>query len=95
MTLLCGKPLGPDDSKVWRQALAMLMGLKIRNGLGEKDLAGVVETALLKLCQSAADPTRNKHNCEDCWLKVASGAAIALLKGVPRGLERPLWAGDS
>ena len=70
----------------------MLIGLKIRNGLGEKDLAGVVETALRR---SAADPTRNKRNCEDCWLKVANGAAIALLKGVPRGLERSLRAGDS
>jgi hypothetical protein len=74
MTLLCEKPLGPDDSKVWRQALATLMGLKIRNGLGEKDLAGVVETALRR---SAADPTRNKRNREHCWLKVTSGAAIA------------------
>jgi hypothetical protein len=31
---------------VWQQAVALLMGLKVRNGIGEKDLAGAVETAL-------------------------------------------------
>jgi hypothetical protein len=32
MAPLCGKVLSPEDQKVWQQALAMLMGLKIRNG---------------------------------------------------------------
>ena len=31
---------------MWQQAIALLMGLKVRNGIGEKDLAGAVETAL-------------------------------------------------
>jgi hypothetical protein len=62
---LCGKPLSPKDRKVWQQAVAMLMGLKIRNGFGEKDLAGAVERALYR-------GTR----CEDCRAKVASGAAL-------------------
>jgi hypothetical protein len=31
---------------VWQQAIALLMGLKVRNDIGEKDLAGAVETAL-------------------------------------------------
>ena len=43
---VCGKPLSPGDRKVWQQAIALLMGLKVRNGIGEKDLAGAVETAL-------------------------------------------------
>ena len=43
---MCGKPLSTGDGKVWQQAIAMLMGLKVRNGIGEKDLAGAVETAL-------------------------------------------------
>jgi hypothetical protein len=59
---LCGKPLSPKDRKVWQQAIAMLMGLKVRNGFGEKDLAGAVEHAL-------------RTRCEDCRIKVASGAA--------------------
>ena len=62
---LCGKPLSPKDRKVWQQAIAMLMGLKIRNGFGEKDLAGAVERAL----------HRGTRTCEDCRVKVASGAA--------------------
>ena len=43
---VCGKPLSPGDRKVWQQAIALLMGLKVRNDIGEKDLAGAVETAL-------------------------------------------------
>ena len=31
---------------MWQQAIALLMGLKVRNDIGEKDLAGAVETAL-------------------------------------------------
>jgi hypothetical protein len=31
---------------VWQQAIALLMGLKVRNGIGKKDLAGAVKTAL-------------------------------------------------
>ena len=43
---VCGKPLSPRDRKVWQQAIGMLMGLKVRNEIGEKDLAGAVEMAL-------------------------------------------------
>ena len=63
---LCGKPLSSKDRKVWQQAIAMLMGLKARNGFGEKDLADAVEHALHR-------GTRTR--CEDCRIKVASGAA--------------------
>ena len=64
---LCGKPLSPKDRKVWQQAIAMLMGLKVRNGFGEKDLAGAVERAL---------QDRGPHaSCEDCRIQVGSGAA--------------------
>ena len=31
---------------MWQQAIALLVELKVRNGIGEKDLAGAVETAL-------------------------------------------------
>ena len=43
---VCGKPLSPGDRKVWQQAIALLMKLKVRNNIVEKDLAGAVETAL-------------------------------------------------
>jgi hypothetical protein len=31
MAPLCGKRLGADDGEAWRQAIAMLAGLKVRN----------------------------------------------------------------
>ena len=70
---LCGKPLSPKDRKVWQQAIAMLMGLKVRNGFGEKDLAAAVERALHRGTRRRRGPAR----CEDCRIKVASGAPRA------------------
>ena len=58
----------PEDRKVWRQAIAILMGLKRRNDFGEKDLATAVGTALRR---GAA-----KRYCDDCGVKVAGGATI-------------------
>jgi hypothetical protein len=29
MAPLCGKPLSPEDRKVWQQAIALLIGLKV------------------------------------------------------------------
>ena len=79
---LCGKLLSPTDRKVWRQAIAMLMGLKIRNGLGEKDLVAAVGTALRRCAAK-------KNCCEDCGVTVAGGAAIH--SGGPQGgLRGPL-----
>ena len=61
---LCGKMLSHKDRQVWQQAIALLMGLKVRNGFGEKDLAGAVERAL-----------HLGASCEDCRMRVARGAA--------------------
>ena len=64
----------------------MLMGLKRRNGFGEKALAAAVGTALHRYAA--------KRNCEDCMVKVARGAAIN--SGGPQGGSAvPFWAGDS
>ena len=63
MAPLCGRQLSPADRRVWNQTIAMLMGLKIRNGFGEKELTAAVGMALHR---GAA-----KHNCEDCGVKVA------------------------
>ena len=68
MAPLCGRQLSPADRRVWNQAIAMLMGLKRRNGLSEKDLTDAVGTAV---CRGAA-----KRYCEDCGVKVAGGATI-------------------
>ena len=65
---VCGKPLSPEDRKVWRQAIALLIGLKRRNGFGEMDLAAAVGTAMHR---GAA-----KRYCDDCGVKVAGGATI-------------------
>jgi hypothetical protein len=65
MAPLCGKPLSPKDRKVWQQAIALLMGLKFRNGFGEKDLTAAVGTALRRRA--------TKRNCEDCGVTVARG----------------------
>jgi hypothetical protein len=59
----------------------MLMGLKIRNGFGEKELTVALGTALHR---GAA-----KHNCEECGVKVAGGASNNKLRG-PRGASRGL-----
>ena len=67
--VLCGKALSPGDRKVWYQAIAMLMGLKVRNGFGEKELAAAVGTALRRGV--------TKPYCEDCGVKVAGGATTA------------------
>jgi hypothetical protein len=82
MAPLCGKPLSPADRRVWQQVIALLMGLKMRNGLGEKELTAAVGTALHR---GATKPI-----CEDCGVKVARGATIlwggggSTLKGAPR-----------
>ena len=74
---VCGKELTPEDRKAWQQAIALIMGLKIRNGFDKKDLAAAVETALHR---SAA-----RRKCEDCGVKVGSGATNS---GAPEGMER-------
>ena len=51
----------------------MLMGLKIRNGFGEKDLAAAVGTALRYHA--------TKRNCEDCGVAVSRGAAYSEAQG--------------
>ena len=73
MAPLCGRQLSPADRRVWNQTIAMLMGLKIRNGFGEKELTAAVGMALHR---GAA-----KHNCEDCGVKVAGGASNDLNSG--------------
>ena len=67
MAPLCGKPLSPEDRTVWRQAIALLMGLKIRNGFIEKDLTTAVGKALRRRA--------SRRKCEDCGAKVQWGAA--------------------
>ena len=82
MAPLCGRQLSPADRKVWRQAIALLIGLKRRNGFGEMDLAAAVGTAMHR---GAA-----KRYCDDCGVKVAGGATIHTPAGGSRGLRGPL-----
>ena len=85
MAPLCGKQLSPADRRVWNQTIAMLMGLKIRNGFGEKELTAAVGTALHR--------GATKRNCEDCGVKVAGGASndkLRPLRGASIGLRGPL-----
>ena len=51
---LCEKPLSPDDRKAWKQAIVMLVGLKIWDGIGAKDLATAVGTARIVVARSVA-----------------------------------------
>ena len=64
---VCGKPLSPEDRKMWLQAIVTLSALKRRNGFVEKELTAAVGKALRR--------GGSKINCEDCRVKVASGAA--------------------
>ena len=41
-----GKPLTADDRKTWKQAIALLAGLKARNDFEEEDLTAAVGIAL-------------------------------------------------
>ena len=43
---VCGKLLSPADRRVWQQALAMLIGLKRRNGFGDNELTAAVKAVL-------------------------------------------------
>ena len=83
MAPLCGRQLSPADRKVWHQAIVILMGLRIRNDFGEKELTAAVGTALHR--GAAA-----KHSCEECGVKVAGGASNDKLRGASRGLRGPL-----
>jgi hypothetical protein len=65
MAPLCGKWLSPDDRRAWQQAVALLVGLKVRHGLGVKELSAAVGKALYR---GAA-----RRNCEDCGEKVSRG----------------------
>jgi hypothetical protein len=74
---LCGKPLSPEDGKVWRQAIALLMGLKFRNEFGDKDLTAAVGMALRR----GETKRKKSKKCEDCGVKVARGAAYSGAQG--------------
>jgi hypothetical protein len=62
---VCGKLLNPEDRKLWRQALGILLELRIRNGIDEKEFSAEVSTVLI--------PKRGARgfastSCEDCRL---------------------------
>ena len=63
----CLEALGPEDRKVWQQAIALLMGLRIRNGLFTERLTAAVGVALRE--------GGEKRKCKDCGMKVGGGAA--------------------
>ena len=83
-----GEPLSPADRKVWQQAIAVLIGLKIRNGFGIKDLAAAVGAALHRGVASR----KKSRICEDCCVKVACGALLTRGRGA-KGAEQSPWAG--
>ena len=64
MLSLCGKTLSREDQKVWKQAITLLLGLKIRNGFGEKDLFDL-SAAVGKMLHR-----KLSEHCEDCGMKV-------------------------
>jgi hypothetical protein len=64
MAPLCGVALGGPDRKAWREAIALLVGLKLRHGLDEQELAAAVGKALRK--------SRDHRTCEDCRVKACS-----------------------
>jgi hypothetical protein len=81
---LCGKPLTPEDRKVWQQAVALLMGLVIRNGFGKADLCTAMQTALE---QRRAASTRN---CQDCGVKVPHGGLHTCPAAINLSLDKLL-----
>ena len=75
---VCGKPLSPGDRKVWQQAIALLMGLKVRNDIGEKDLAGAVETALHHSAGGGSAPEVNIQPTSGRKARLGLGRIVAL-----------------
>ena len=75
---VCGKPLSPGDRKVWQQAIALLMGLKVRNDIGEKDLAGAVETALHHSAGGRSAPEVNIQPTSGRKARLGLGRIVAL-----------------
>ena len=62
LTLLCGRPIiSTGDRKAWTQAIALLVGLKVRNGYGDEDLTASVGKALQR--------SSTQRVCESCKLK--------------------------
>ena len=72
---VCGKPLSPADRRVWQQALAMLIGLKRRNGFGDNELTAAVKAVLHHAVAS--------RMCEDCGVTVTRVAASSGGRAVP------------
>jgi hypothetical protein len=75
---VCGKPLSPGDRKVWQQAIALLMGLKVRNDIGKKDLAGAVETALHHSAGGGSAPEVNIQPTSGRKARLGLGRIVAL-----------------
>jgi hypothetical protein len=75
---VCGKPLSPRDRKVWQQAIALLMGLRVRNGIGKKDLAGAVETALHHSTGGGSAPEVNIQPTGRRKARLGLGRIVAL-----------------
>ena len=73
---VCGKPLSHDDRKAWQQAIAMLIGLKVRNGFGEEELAAAVGMVLARSAHRGQRGASKKY-CEDCWVTVTHDAAAS------------------
>ena len=82
---VCGKLLSPADRRVWQQALAMLIGLKRRNGFGDNELTAAVKAALHHAVAS--------RNCEDCGVTVTRVAASSGGERPPRPGAIPKPAG--
>ena len=84
---VCGKPLSPADRRVWQQALAMLIGLKRRNGFGDNELTAAVKAVLHDAMKVAS------RNCEDCGVTVTCVAASSGGGRSPQPVAIPKPAG--
>ena len=86
MPPICGKTLNKEDRTAWKQAIVLLLGVKFRNGLDEKGVAGAVEKALVN--------HRPQAQCEDCGMMVRGKRGCQLSGGLsgwsgPVGLAIP------
>eukprot|EP01051_Picozoa_sp_SAG22_P017508 SAG22_NODE_2719_length_2283_cov_50.240385_3_plen_80_part_00 len=59
---LCGKAISINDQRLWKQALAQLNELSVRNSISEKRIGEEVTTQLLEKRQ------KERELCEDCRL---------------------------
>jgi hypothetical protein len=75
---LCGKPLSTADHKLWKQAVALLVGLRARNDFDEAEFLTDMTAEVGKALHVSTYPSM----CQDCGVKVGINPIVTLGKQI-------------